>query len=195
MGLLLLRGGVDQETGAAQLGRHFRDFECDDLLGADGPAELDALLGILHRRLKGPLGDAQRLGRDADAPAVQRAHGNFKPHALLAQQILLRHMHVVEVELAGGGGADAHFIVVRLEGEALPALFHDKGGDAPGADARRGDGKDHIGVRLAAVGDEDFLAVEQVIISLVLRHRLRTAGVGACVGLSEAERADLFART
>ena len=37
-----------------------------------------------------------------------------------------------------------------LKGEALPALFHNKGGDAPGADAGGGDGEHHIGAGLAA---------------------------------------------
>ena len=80
-----------------------------------------------------------------------------------------------------------------LKGEALPALFHDEGGDAPGADVRRGDGEDHIGVRLAAVGDEDLLAVQQPVVALVLGGGLGAAGVGACVGLGQAEGAHLFA--
>ena len=42
------------------------------LLGCDGLAELDALLGIAQRVLKRALGDAQGLRSDADASAVQR---------------------------------------------------------------------------------------------------------------------------
>ena len=36
----------DEEPGAAQLGGHIRQLEGDALLGRDGLAELDALLGI-----------------------------------------------------------------------------------------------------------------------------------------------------
>ena len=79
-----------------------------------------------------------------------------------------------------------------LKGKALPALFHNKSGDTPGADVRGGDGKDHIGVRDAAVGDENFLAVEQPVIALVHGGGLGAPRVGAGVGLGEAESADFF---
>ena len=137
----------------------------------------------IHGGLVGALGDAQRLGGNADTAAVQSGHGDLEALALLAQQVFLGDLDVVEVQLAGGGGADAHFVVVGLKGEALPALLHDEGGNAPGADVRRGDGKDHVGVRLAAVGDEDLLAVEEVVVAHVLGGGLGAAGVGAGVRL------------
>ena len=83
--LLQLRRGVDEEPGAAQLGGHIRQLEGDALLGRDGLAELDALLGIAQRVLKRALGDAQRLRGDADASAVQRGHGDLEALAFLAQ--------------------------------------------------------------------------------------------------------------
>ncbi len=79
-----------------------------------------------------------------------------------------------------------------LEGEALPALLHDEGGDAPGADVGGGDGENHVGVRHAAVGDKDLLAVEQPVVALVDGGGLGAARVGAGVGLGEAEGADLL---
>ena len=78
------------------------------------------------------------------------------------------------------------------EGKALPALFHDEGADAPGANAGGGDGKDHIGVRLAAVGDENLFAVEDVVIPLEHCGGLRAAGVRTGVGLGEAKGANLL---
>ena len=193
VGLLQLGGGVDQEPGAAQLGGHVGNLEGHVLLLADGLAELNPLLGVLHGGLIGPLGDAQRLSRDADTAAVQGGHGDLEALALLAQQVLLGDLHVVEVQLAGGGGTDAHFVVVLFKGKALPALFHDEGGDAPGTDAGGGDGEDHIGVGLAAVGDKDFLAVEEVVVPHVLGGGLGAAGVGAGIGLGQAEGPHLFA--
>ena len=79
------------------------------------------------------------------------------------------------------------------EVEALPALLHDEGADAPGADIRCGDGKDHIGVRLGGVGDEDFAAVEDIVVALQDGGGLSAAGVGSGVGLRQAEGADLLA--
>jgi hypothetical protein len=90
---------------------------------ADGLAELDALLGVRDGRLKGALGDAQRLGRDADAAAVQRGHGDLEALALLAQQVFLRDLHIVEDQLAGGGGADAQLVVVVAEGQSPSSPF------------------------------------------------------------------------
>ena len=143
--------------------------------------------------LKGPLGDTQRLRRDTDAAAVQRGHGDLKAVALLAQQVLLGNLHIVEDQLRRGGGANSHLVVVVAEFKALPALFHDKGGDAPGADVRRGDGEYHIGVRLGRVGDKDLAAVEQVVVALVQCRGLRAAGVRPGVRLGKAEGTQLFA--
>ena len=154
---------------------------------------MDALLGVGQRVLKGSLGDTQCLCRDTDAAAVQRGHGDLEAVALLAQQVLLGDLHVVEDQLRRGGGANSHLVVVVAELKALPALLHDEGGDAAGADVRRGDGENHIGVRLGRVGDEDLAAVEQVVVALVQRRGLRAAGVRPGVRLGEAEGAQLFA--
>ena len=191
--LLQLRRGVDEEPGAAQLGCHIRQLEGDALLGRDGLAELDALLGIAQRVLKRALGDAQRLRGDADASAVQRGHGNLEALALLAQQVFLGNLHVVEDQLRRGGGANTHLVIVVAELKALPALLHDESGDAPGADVRRGDGENHIGVRLRGVGNEDLAAVEEVVVPLIQRRGLRAASVRSGVGLRKAEGADLLA--
>ena len=193
VGLLQLGGGVDQEPGAAQFGGHVGNLESDVLLLADGLAKLNPLLGILHSSLIGPLGDTQGLSGDADASPVQGGHGNLEALALLAQQVFLGDLHIVEIQLAGGGGADAHFVIVLLKSEALPALLHDKGGDAPGADAGGGDSEHHIGVSLTAIGDKNFLAVEEVVIPHVLGGGLGAAGVRPGVGLGEAEGPQLLA--
>ena len=190
--LLQLRRRVDKEAGAAQLGGHVRQLERNGLLRSNGLAELDALLGIGQCVLKGALGDAQRLGGNADASAVQRRHGDLEAVALLAQQVLLGNLHIVEDQLRRGGGANAHLVVVVTELKALPALFHNEGGDAPCADVRRSDGENHIDVCLGGIGDEDLAAIEQVVIALVQRCGLCAAGIRAGVRLRKAEGADLF---
>ena len=79
------------------------------------------------------------------------------------------------------------------EGKAFPALFNNECRDAARADVRRGDREYHIGIRLGRVGNENLAAVEQVVVALVDRGRLRAARIRAGVGLGQAERADLFA--
>ena len=184
--------GINQEPGAAQLGGHIRQLKGNALLGGNGLAELDTFFGIGQRVLKGSLSDPQCLGGNTDTAAVQRGHGDFEALALLAQQVFLGNLYVVEDQLRRGGGADAHFIIVVTELEAFPTLLHNKSRDAPGADVRRGDGEDHIGVRLWRVGDEDLAAVEQPVVALVNGSSFRTAGIGAGVGFRQAKSADLF---
>ena len=193
MRFLELRRGVDQHARTAQLGRHVRDLERDRLLEADRLAELDALLGVIDCRFVCALRDAERLRRDADAAAVQRRHRDLEALTFLAEQVFLGHLDVVEDQLRGGRGADAHFVVMVAEGEALPAFFDDKGRDAARADIRRGDREYHIGIRLGGVGDKDLAAVEQVVVAFVDGGGLGAARIRTGVGLGQAERADLFA--
>ena len=94
--LLQISGAVYQQPGGPEFGCHVGDLEGNSLLLADGTAELDALLGILYRRFKGTLSDAQRLRGDADAAAVQGGHGDLKALALLSQQVLLRNLDIIE---------------------------------------------------------------------------------------------------
>ena len=49
-----------------------------DLMRCDGLAEGCALHAVVRRRLQRRLRDSKRLGSDADAPAVQRRHGDFE---------------------------------------------------------------------------------------------------------------------
>ena len=177
MSLLELCCRIDQEAGTAQLGGHIGNLEGNGLLGADRPSELDPFLGIFHRSLIGSLGNAQSLGRNADTAAVQGAHGDLKAHAFLAQKVLLGDLYVIKIKLAGSGGPDAQLVIVRVKGKAFPALFHDQGRDAPGADAGSSDGKYHVGIRFAAVGDKDLFSVQKIVVAHILCRRFRSAGV------------------
>ena len=162
-------------------------------MDADGLAELLTLTGVVKSLLESALCNAQCLCGDADAAAVEGSHGDLEALALLAQQVLLGHLHIVEDQLSGGGGANAHLVIVIAELETLPALLHDERGDAAGADVGSGDGEHHVGVGLGCVGDEDLAAVEEIVIALIYSGGLRAACIGACVGLGEAESADLLA--
>ena len=61
-----------------------------------------ALNGISQAGLIGGLGDAQRLGGDADAPGVQYCHGDLEAISLLAQAVFNGYLVVFEDDLAGG---------------------------------------------------------------------------------------------
>ena len=83
--LLQLGGGVDEEPGAAQLGGHVRQLEGQGLLGGDGLAELNPLLGVLQGGLIGPLGDAQAWAAMPIRPPSRVAMATLKPVTLLPQ--------------------------------------------------------------------------------------------------------------
>lgn len=69
---------VDQKPRTAQLGSHVRDLKGNRLLKGDRLSELDPFLGVGERVFKRALRDAQRLGCDADPPAVEGGHRNFE---------------------------------------------------------------------------------------------------------------------
>ncbi|MPN32369.1 hypothetical protein SDC9_179847 [bioreactor metagenome] len=81
------------------------------------------------------------------------------------------------------------------EGEAFPALFNNKGGDAAGSDIRCGDRENNVGVGFWRVGDENFIAVEQVMVALVNGGGFGSAGIGARVWLRQTKGADFFTFT
>ena len=92
---------LEAPVDTARLMRQSDSLQSRKPVTINGLSELDALLGIGQRVLKGPLGDTQRLRRDTDAAAVQRGHGDLEAVALLAQQVLLGHLHVVASKVLG----------------------------------------------------------------------------------------------
>ena len=192
--ILLLHGsGVHQVLGGLHPGVHIGQLELGVLELAQALAELDTLLGVLDGLVDSALAQAQGLRGDADPAAVQGLHGDREALALFAQQVLLGDDAVLKDQVAGGGAADAHLLLVLAGGEAGEALFHNEGGDAVVALGLVGHGKDHEGVSHVAVGDEALGAVEDVVVALQHRHGLLAGGIGTGVGLGQAEGADLLA--
>ena len=64
-------------------------------------AEGGPLLGVIAGGFEGRLGDAHRLGRYPDPPAVERAHRDLEALALLAEDVARGHPAVLEVHLGG----------------------------------------------------------------------------------------------
>lgn len=76
-----------------------------ELERGDGLAELLALVGILERHVERGLHDTEGTPREDEALVVEAAHENFGAVALTTDDVLGRHLHVVEEELGGGGAA------------------------------------------------------------------------------------------
>ena len=90
----------------------------DELVLADGLAELDALGGVAHRVLEGALGRAERLGACDEALHLEVHHSLHEAVALDAHEVLLLQLHVLHVQLAGVAHVPAD-LLQRLDGDAL----------------------------------------------------------------------------
>ena len=161
----------------------------DGLVLPDGPVEDDALLGVLDRALEGGPPDAHGLDADHDTLGIEGVDQVIEAVAHRADHVGLGHLEVVDEDLVGvhGGAAElldqAHRdgLAVELGEEERHAL------ERPGgiAVARAREEQDAIGV--LRVGGPHLAPVDEPAIALLLCPRLDARGVGARVGLGDAE--------
>src|SRR5207244_10267971 len=91
--------------------------ELNRLVLRDGDVERLADLRVVARLFESRAPDADGLRGDADAAAVEGAHGDLEPLALLAEAVGDRDFHVLEEDGAGRAGADAEVLVRLLSQE------------------------------------------------------------------------------
>ena len=104
------------------------------------------------------------------------------------QQILFRHDRAVEHDLAGDGGAQRQLALDLRRRESLGAALDDEAADLA-VELR----PDHGDVGDRRVGDPHLGAVEAIAAGDLLGAGDHRAGIGAVVGLGEAEAADELA--
>ena len=117
----------------------------------------------------------------------------MKPGALLAEEVLLRHPHVVEEQLGGVLGVLADLVQVAAALEALHAALDHEQRDALVAGVGVGARDDDHQVGQDAVGDERLAAVEDVVVALVDGGGADALEVGAGARLGHRDRGDLLA--
>src|SRR3954447_8502780 len=180
-GLLEPRRAPDQRARRLDLGLHVGQLVLDRLKAGDRPAEGRPLARVAGRQLQGGLRDADRLRGDPDAPRVERGQRDAHPLPGLAQALARR---VVEREVGGRGGVQAHLVLLARDGEALGAGAHHERADAvvlAREDEERGGVR---AVRAPLLGAADAPAG---------RPRAHGRRVRARAGLGQRERADLLA--
>ncbi len=160
---------------------------------ADLLAERLALAGVLERRVEARPGQADRARRDGVAAVVDSAHGDLEALALLADAVLQRHAHVVEVDLAGIAGVDAELALDRARGQTGHAPLDDERADATVflRPVERGEDQEVVGD--VGQADPDLGAVEDVRVAVTTGGRGQAGGVGAGTGLGQPERGQLLA--
>ena len=104
-------GAVHEETSRFDPGGHVGEHELQALELGERAVELPPLLHVLERGVERTLGDAERLGADKRARAVERTHRVPEPGALLTDEVLGRNDAVVEDDLAGGRAAHPHLVL------------------------------------------------------------------------------------
>ena len=158
-----------------------------------GCTELLALLGVGQGPLEGAFGDAERLGGDADAAAVQGVHGDLEALPFLAEQVLHRDAQVVEGKGGGVAAADPHLVFVLEDRHTRRLQVDDKGADPLVLQDLVGGGQEDAGPQIAAVGDEDLAAVDDELVAFPLVHGGNATGVAAGVRFGQEEAADRVA--
>src|SRR5215470_11277961 len=167
------------------------DGELHALIRPDGLAEDHALLRVRHGLLDEPPRVPQGIGSDQDALSVHAVEDVGEALALLADEAVGGNLHVVEEERVG---RVIHHHAERPHLESLALERADV--DEEHAEAVRlllelthwrGAGEEEHQVRLEHAGDEHLLSVDDVLLALADGGGLELGGVGARVGLSDAE--------
>ena len=119
-------GGVHGgDAGGMDAGGNVSQLELDGLMVRQRAAEGLTELGVADGLFQRSLADAHALGRDRDTARVEYVHGIAEAHAFLADDVLRRDFGVLENDLAGAGGADAHLVVLGIDLHALGTRRHD----------------------------------------------------------------------
>jgi hypothetical protein len=148
-------------------------------------AELLPLLQVAGGVVERPLGDADGLRPDGRAAAVESVHGDIETPPLLPHEVLHRHPHVVEDDLARGTRPQPH-LVLELGDLDTPVLLDDETADPPMPCRRVGLGKDGVEVRDAGVRDPILRPGDDVVVAVPHGTSRHGSHVGAGIGLRQA---------
>ncbi len=105
-----------------------------------------------------------------------------------AQKVVFRQETVVEYQLRGVAGAEAHFVELAADRKSRCVLLHDEHADSVRAFACRiGAGRHKIDVGIHAIGDPEFRAVDHPSAIDAGRLRLYGANVGGGIDLADGD--------
>ena len=174
--------GLDGDLHVGQLGG-------DGLLLIDGLAHGDADLGVLGGLLQDGPHDAHTAAAHTGAALLQGLHSDLEALALLADDGGGGDMHVLKQDVAGGGLADAHFVLVLADGHAGQVGVHQEHGQAFVTQAAVHGGHHAHEIGVAGVGNKALAAIQDILAAVggLLGGGAARARVGAGVRLGEGE--------
>ena len=182
---------IGQGTHGFDVGIHVGEHALHQLEVTDGAAELFALGGVIDTEIQRTLRQADGIEGTDDTLDVEPAHHDADAFVLCADPIRGRHATLIEHQFAGRAAAPAHLVELLCDTESCEAILDDEGRDAVLLLVWRGLGIDqqHIGDR--AIGNEEFAAVQHIVVTVATRGGRHTAQrIGARAGLGHAQRAD-----
>ena len=146
------------------------------------------LQGLLQGQLCGHVGH----DRQAQALALEVGHDAGETGILRADQVLHRHLAVVEEQLSGIRGPPAHLFQLAANAKTRRALLHQQQADAAKA-LTAGAHRHRVVIGTHAAGDEGLAAIDAVVIAVAHSAGLEIGHVGATGGLGHRQRHDLLA--
>ena len=148
---------------------------------------------MVDRLVEQPLGGPHRARPEPDAAVVEDLHRDVEALAGLAEHVLGRHPHVLEVEAPQVVAPQPHGVVALADLEALhPRLDDQRDVAVLAVHLAAGEGREDRA--LAAVADVALLAVQHPgAVGLLDRAALDVVGVRAGVRLGEREPGQLAA--
>src|SRR5207237_6387324 len=107
----------DEQFRSLVAEHHRRDHVLDELVAADLLPERLSLARVLDRALEARAHDAARAGGDREPTLVESVHRDLEPPALLADQVVGRHLDVLEEELARRAGPHSELVLLAARAE------------------------------------------------------------------------------
>src|SRR5271155_5613189 len=189
-----LRHGIDVGLGGVERHIHVGELGLHQLEAADRLAELRALVEIRNDEVEAGLHHAERSRRQNRALIVETRHQHVDAVADRAEDVVARHLAILEDDFAGIGAAHAELVELFAGGESSKVPLDDEGGDAASAGGAVGLGVDNQRVSDRPVGDPHFRAVQHETVALEVGARAHGDHVRAGAGLRHGERADALTR-
>ena len=166
------RGVISQQARGLDAGCHIGEGELVALIVSPLVHER---AGFIDRRLA----DAERLPGDPDPPRIQRPHGDGEALPLRTEAVGLRHVDVLEDQLAGRRAVEAHLAKDLAHANASRIRRDQERGHSGCILVRPGPREDDVKTRVPDVGDENLGAVEHVAVAVAPRSRLQRCSVGS----------------
>ena len=174
-------GGVDG-------GGHVGEEEAEALVVDDLAAERGSFVCVVDGGVECCLCEAGGDGRDAESAGIQCGEGDLESLALGAESTSLLDEGVVVVRRGGGDRREAHLLLGFAEREAGGVAGDEEARDALGAFVCAGE--QVVDIRDATVGDPRLGAGDGVSALGGRSFAVECGGVGSCLRLRQAVRAD-----